>query len=78
MPSVRDILNEFKWKNKELSKLTICFVHRGAPGDIKCVSGDEIVSVDRAYFSLKKAMIPYHRVVSVSFEEEILFDREKL
>ncbi len=78
MPSVRDILNELKWKKADMSKLQICFIHRGAPDDMKCIWGDEIVSVDRAYFCLKKATIPYHRVLTVIYEEEVLFDRKKL
>jgi len=78
MPSVRDILNELKWRQADLRKVEICFIHRGAPEDMKCIWGDEIVSIDRAYFFLEKAMIPYHRVVTVTYGKEVLFDRKKL
>ncbi|KAA0007126.1 MAG: DUF504 domain-containing protein, partial [Thermoplasmata archaeon] len=43
MPSVRDILNELKWRdNSEFNKVEVWYRHRGAPNDTMVISGEEI------------------------------------
>ena len=71
---VRDILNKIKW-TKDLNKVTIWYVHRGALGDIKMISGDEIISIGRSFLETSTAMIPYHRITKILYEDEVLFNR---
>lgn len=71
---VRDILNKIKW-TKDLKKVTICYVHRGALGNIKMISGDEIISIGRSFLETSTAMIPYHRITKILYENEVLFNR---
>ena len=49
----RDVLNKIKWTgNPELDDVTIWFVHRGAPGDMKVIKGKEIMALEHSYFVL--------------------------
>ena len=76
MPSVRDILNELKWRdNSEFNNVEVWYRHRGAPNDTMVISGEEIVSLHKSFLETKTAMIPYHRVIKVIYEGRILFDR---
>ena len=71
---VRDILNKIKW-TKDLKKVTIWYVHRGALGNTKMISGDEIISIGRSFLETSTAMIPYHRITKILYEDEVLFNR---
>jgi hypothetical protein len=71
---VRDILNKIKW-TKDLNKVTIWYVHRGALGNIKMISGDEIISIGRSFLETSTAMIPYHRITKILYDDEVLFNR---
>ncbi len=78
MESVRDILNEIKWRfNKSLKDTEIYYIHRGAPGDFKTIKGDEISDLGRSFITCGEGHIPYHRVFKIEYEEEVIFEREK-
>jgi uncharacterized protein len=74
---VRDILNKIKW-TKDLKKVTIWYVHRGSIGNIKVVSGEEIVGIGRSFLETSTAVIPYHRIIKILYEDEQLFNRWEL
>jgi len=74
MPSLRYLLNEIKW-TKDLQKIEIWYLHRGAPHDTKVITGAEIVSLGRSFLETTSATIPYHRIIKVLYEGETLFDR---
>ncbi len=71
---VRDILNKIKW-TKDLNKVTIWYVHRGALHNTKIISGDEIKGIGRSFLETSTAMIPYHRIIKILYGDEVLFDR---
>ncbi|HIH29352.1 MAG TPA: DUF504 domain-containing protein [Thermoplasmata archaeon] len=71
---VRDILNKIKW-TKDLKKVTIWYVHRGALHNTKMISGAEIIGIGRSFIETSTAMIPYHRITKILYGDEILFDR---
>jgi len=78
METPRDILNELKWRYKtSLDEAKIYYVHRGAPGDYRIMSGSEIEDLNRSFIKTKEAQIPYHRVFKIEYEEEIIFVRER-
>lgn len=77
MPSLRDLLNEIKW-TKDLEKLEIWYLHRGAPHDTKIITGAEIISLGRSFLETTSATIPYHRIIKIVYAGETLFDRWEL
>ncbi|HVQ00135.1 MAG TPA: DUF504 domain-containing protein [Candidatus Thermoplasmatota archaeon] len=76
MPNLRDLLNEIKW-TKDLEKLEIWYIHRGAPHNTKVITGAEILSLRRSFLETTSATIPYHRITKVLYEGKTLFDRLK-
>ena len=77
MPNPRDILNKLKWKpNSDLNKAEIWYVHRGAINDTKIISGKEIIKLEKSFMKTNNAMIPYHRIFKIIYENEIIFKRE--
>ena len=74
MPNLRDLLNEIKW-TKDLHTIEIWYLHRGAPHDMKIISGSEIISLGKSFLETTTATIPYHRIIKILFEREVLFDR---
>lgn len=70
------LLNEIKW-TKRLEKLEIWYVHRGAPNDTMILEGKNIISIGRSFLETKDAMIPYHRIFKILYENNIIFDRWK-
>lgn len=77
MKRVRDILNALKWRtDKDLSKAEITYVHRGVPGDTKTISGDEILSIEPSFMILEEASIPYHRILRIIYNGEVIFERK--
>ncbi len=73
----RNILNEIKW-TKDLKKAEIWYIHRGAPNDTKIMSGRDIIVIGKSFFDTVNASIPYHRVIKIIYDNEILFERKKL
>jgi len=76
MPSIKDILNEFKWKqDSDLEKAEIWYIHRGARNDTKIISGKEIISLEKSFMQTTTAMIPYHRIFKIIYAGEVIFKR---
>jgi len=71
---VRDVLNKIKW-TKDLKRVTIWYVHRGAPHNMKMISGDEIMRIGRSFLETTTATIPYHRIIKILYGAEIVFNR---
>ena len=64
-------------KKYDLSKVKLWFIHRGAPNDIKIISGDSILSVEKTFLETNDAMIPHHRIFKITYENEIIFKRRE-
>ena len=76
--NAKDVLNELKLReDRDLALATIFYVHRGAPNDEKVISGTEITELDTSFFSTVEAMIPYHRIFRIDYENIIIFERPK-
>jgi len=76
MPYIRDILNEIKW-TKDLEKVEIWYIHRGALNNTKIISGSEITSIRRSFLETTTATIPYHRIIKIIYADKTIFDRWK-
>jgi len=77
MPDLRALLNEVRW-TRDFSKVEVWYRHRGAPNDTMVVRGGEIVGVGRSFLETVSVSIPFHRILKVCYEGEVLFDRARL
>jgi len=77
MPHLQDILNEIKW-TQHLEQVELWYVHRGAPQNIKKITGDTIQNIGRSFLETTQATIPYHRITKILNEGKTIFDRKKL
>ncbi|MCX6666990.1 MAG: RNA repair domain-containing protein [Euryarchaeota archaeon] len=76
MPNPRDVLNELKWKQGfDLDKAEIWYIHRGAPNDTKIILGKDIVALEKSFMRTTDAMIPYHRIFKIVYDQKIIFER---
>lgn len=72
----REVLNEIKWKESpELDGVEIWYLHRGAPEDTMVIRGNEVVHIGRHYLELEGASIPYHRILKICFNGEVVYER---
>jgi uncharacterized protein (UPF0248 family) len=74
MLHVRDILNRIKW-TKDIKKVEIWYIHRGALHNTKIVSGGEIIGIGRSFLETKTAAIPYHRITKIVYGAVTVFNR---
>jgi hypothetical protein len=73
----REVLNAIKWRTDRNFNLTeIWYVHRGAPNDIKIISGKEIQKLTRDFFITKDATIPYHRIIKIIYDGQEVWGRK--
>ena len=86
----RELLNEIKWRDLDLSRCEIYYVHRGAPNDTKIIRGDRIDEIGGSFLNFKRAnappdsegrvpsiMIPYHRVFRITYEGQTIYERRQ-
>ena len=77
MKRVRDVLNEYRWKQRlSLEQLEIWYVHRGAPGDTMIISGSDIKAIGKSFMELDGISLPYHRVLKIVASGKVIFERE--
>jgi uncharacterized protein (UPF0248 family) len=74
VPYPREILNRVKWMDGDLNGVKVTYVHRGAPGNTQTMPAEEITSLGRSFFSTADSVIPYHRIIRIEREGEVLFD----
>jgi len=51
----------------------VIYVHRGGPGDRASVKGEDITELGRSFFTVGEGNIPYHRIVRIEKEGEVVF-----
>lgn len=72
----RQVLNSIKWRDDmDLSLCRISYLHRGAEGDTIEIEGDEISELGRSFFKVRGSMIPYHRILLISYAGELIYQR---
>lgn len=75
---VHRLLNELMWHpDKTLEGVRITYIHRGAPDDRLTVDGAEVKRLERSHFILERGgletWIPYHRIIEVERDGEVLY-----
>jgi hypothetical protein len=74
----RDILNELRWRPGEsLDDAEITYIHRGAPGDERTISGADVIELERSFFVTSEAKVPYHRIKWIAYRGKIVFQLEE-
>ena len=74
--NAKEVLDELKWRgDRDLARAVIWYVHRGAPGDSKRISGSEILELDRSFMHTAGSTIPYHRIFRIEYEGQVLLER---
>jgi len=53
--------------------VTVTYVHRGIPGDLSCVRGEDVVEIGRSFFSTPDGTVPYHRIRKIEMDGEVVF-----
>lgn len=68
---LRDLLNQHRWRDGDLPGLALTVTHRGAPGDVRVISGSAIADIVSKGLHLireedaEDTFIPFHRVLRV-------------
>jgi uncharacterized protein (UPF0248 family) len=76
MSNPRDVLNKLKWRRDfDLREAEIWYIHRGAPNDTKIISGKDIVALEKSFMHTTEAMIPYHRIFKIVYDQKVIFER---
>jgi uncharacterized protein len=78
MANPRIVLNELKWKEEfDINFAEIWYVHRGAPNNIKIITGRDIINLEKSFMKTNTSMIPYHRIIRIVYKNKIIFERRK-
>lgn len=77
MPSVRDALNELRWHpERDPSRGLVYCRDRDSPHGFVVFRGDEVDDVGPSSFNVGGTTIPHYKVVRITHDEEVLFERE--
>ncbi len=72
------LLKYFHDPRYRFADITVCYRDRGAPGDETCVRGEQIVFLDAQYMEIISktgtAAIPYHRIIQIRYNDQIIWD----
>jgi uncharacterized protein (UPF0248 family) len=77
----KEVLDRLKWAEGRLKEASIIIVHRGAPHDLRKISGSDIVSTNRSFMYVRSGSetvaIPYHRIVRIEVGGEKVWERRR-
>ncbi len=62
-----------RWGEGGLNGVVITYVHRGGRDDLSSIRGEDITELGRSFFTVREAQIPYHRIVKIEKDGEIVF-----
>ncbi|HEX17469.1 MAG: DUF504 domain-containing protein [Thermoplasmata archaeon] len=73
---IRDILNRLRWKgDANFDEVRIWYIDRGAPNDVGVIAGKDVEKIGKSFIYTKGKAIPFHRVIRITYGDEVLFDR---
>ena len=73
MPYPREVLNRLRWSGGGLEGVLVTYAHRGAPGDVVTVRGEDIMELGRSFFRTERSSVPYHRILRIERRGEVVF-----
>jgi len=75
--TARDVLNELRWREgKSLKDSEIWYADRMKPEGYKIIQGGEISELGRGYFTIGETMLPYYKIVRITYRDEVIFERK--
>lgn len=82
MRKSREILLRFYHDPEyRFSDVEICYINRGASGDMSCIPGDWIVRLDPYYIEIESGKgttaIPYHRLIRIRYQGRNVWERSR-
>ncbi len=70
--SLRELINKYIWHpDLDISKLKIRYIDR--PRGVSEINGNEIVDVGHKFLYTIDIILPYHRIVEISYENEVIW-----
>jgi uncharacterized protein (UPF0248 family) len=75
-----ELLLKFRYDTRyAFSRVQVCYIDRGAPGNQSCVSGDQILALNAGHMEIASdwgvKYIPYHRIIKILYTSEVVWDR---
>jgi len=62
--------------NKEMSLTRISYIHRGAPGNIKTISGSKVANLEKGFLVLEDdTHIPFHRIIRIEYNQRVIWKK---
>ena len=76
MRTAREVLNRLKWeRGRDLARAEIWIRDRTSPEGGRILTGGEIVSLGRRYFSTATTTIPYYKITRIVYDGRVVFER---
>ncbi len=73
---VRKTLNKYRWHPElDFSKVCVYYVDRLDPKGYRILKGSDIVDLGDKFIFTREGMIPYHRVIKIEYNGEIIWRR---
>ncbi len=77
--TAREILNELRWRGPDrLADATLWYRDRRRPEGHRVIDGNEILDLERRYFTTAGGRLPYYKIQRIELGGETLFDRERM
>ncbi len=73
---VKKTLNEYRWRpDTDFSKVEVQYIDRLSPKGYAVLRGDDIVDLGDKFIFTRQGMIPYHRVIRILYDGEVIWER---
>jgi len=74
--TAREILNELRWRSPPaLADAILWYRDRARPEGYRTIRGDQIIDLERRYFTTADSRLPYYKIERVECAGALLFDR---
>jgi len=76
--TAREVLTRLKWEpGRVLAHAEIWIRDRARPEGGRVLTGEDIVSLGRRYFSTETATIPYYKITRIVYDGTVVFERRR-
>jgi uncharacterized protein (UPF0248 family) len=76
--TAREVLNELRWREPgRLANAVLWYRDRSRPGGYRSIRGDEILDLERRYFTTATARLPYYKIERIECDGETFFLRSR-
>ncbi|MDI6883895.1 MAG: RNA repair domain-containing protein [Hadesarchaea archaeon] len=72
-------MNKLKWSGGGIQDARVTILHRGAPGDKRIITGEDILELGRGFMRVVspegEVEIPYHRILRIELGDQVLWEK---